>query len=74
MTHLYGVITMRQGRREISIPVSAEGRYVRIQLAGQNWLSLAEVECAWLTRLVFEAFVSVVQKQIKGTSLHIILQ
>lgn len=30
--------------REISIPVSAEGRYVRIQLAGQNWLSLAEVE------------------------------
>jgi hypothetical protein len=35
-----------QGRvgREVSIPVSADGRYVRIQLAGQNWLSLAEVE------------------------------
>jgi hypothetical protein len=30
--------------RETTIPVSAVGRYVRIQLAGQNWLSLAEVE------------------------------
>ena len=30
--------------RETIIPVSAKGRYVRIQLAGQNWLSLAEVE------------------------------
>lgn len=30
--------------REITVPVSAAGRYVRIQLAGQNWLSLAEVE------------------------------
>jgi len=33
-----------QAGRETSIPVSAQGRYVRIQLAGQNWLSLAEVE------------------------------
>lgn len=30
--------------RETTVPVDAEGRYVRIQLAGQNWLSLAEVE------------------------------
>lgn len=30
--------------RETTIPVSGVGRYVRIQLAGQNWLSLAEVE------------------------------
>jgi len=30
--------------RETTLPVTATGRYVRIQLAGQNWLSLAEVE------------------------------
>lgn len=30
--------------RETTIPVNVAGRYVRIQLAGQNWLSLAEVE------------------------------
>ncbi|MEI6703150.1 MAG: discoidin domain-containing protein [Deltaproteobacteria bacterium] len=30
--------------RETTIPVSVVGRYVRVQLAGQNWLSLAEVE------------------------------
>lgn len=30
--------------RETTIPVSAVGQYVRVQLAGQNWLSLAEVE------------------------------
>lgn len=30
--------------RETTIPVAGIGRYVRIQLAGQNWLSLAEVE------------------------------
>lgn len=30
--------------KEITVPVSAKGRYLRIQLAGQNWLSLAEVE------------------------------
>lgn len=30
--------------RETTVPVDAEGRYVRIQLAGKNWLSLAEVE------------------------------
>lgn len=30
--------------RETTIPVNGSGRYVRIQLAGQNWLSLAEVE------------------------------
>jgi len=30
--------------RETTIPASVNGRYVRIQLAGQNWLSLAEIE------------------------------
>jgi hypothetical protein len=30
--------------RDATIPVSTEGRYIRIQLSGQNWLSLAEVE------------------------------
>ncbi|MDD2499551.1 MAG: discoidin domain-containing protein [Geobacter sp.] len=30
--------------RETTVAVAGVGRYVRIQLAGQNWLSLAEVE------------------------------
>lgn len=30
--------------QETSVPLAAQGRYVRIQLAGQNWLSIAEVE------------------------------
>jgi hypothetical protein len=30
--------------RETTVAVAGEGRYVRVQLAGQNWLSLAEVE------------------------------
>ncbi len=30
--------------RETTLPVGSSGRYVRVQLAGQNWLSLAEVE------------------------------
>jgi len=31
-------------QRETSVPVDVSGRYVRIQLRGSNWLSLAEVK------------------------------